>query len=87
MCFRKSVTGKIKAIPSSIHSDVRDVKTQAMQIKDEKTGRTMSAAYEHPYVVRLCHWANTVSLFVLIGSGLQISGRSPVSAAKCRKKT
>jgi Ni/Fe-hydrogenase b-type cytochrome subunit len=29
-------------------------------------------AYEHPLVVRLCHWLNTVSLFVMAGSGLQI---------------
>src|SRR4029077_13611175 len=29
-------------------------------------------AYEHPWVVRLCHWLNTVSLFVMAGSGLQI---------------
>jgi Ni/Fe-hydrogenase b-type cytochrome subunit len=29
-------------------------------------------AYEHPWVVRFCHWLNTVSLFVMAGSGLQI---------------
>jgi Ni/Fe-hydrogenase b-type cytochrome subunit len=31
-----------------------------------------SAAYEHPLVVRYCHWLNTLSLFILAGSGLQI---------------
>ena len=30
------------------------------------------AAYEHPLPVRLCHWANAISLFVMVGSGLQI---------------
>jgi len=30
------------------------------------------AAYEHPWVVRATHWLTAVSLFVLIGSGLQI---------------
>jgi Ni/Fe-hydrogenase b-type cytochrome subunit len=30
------------------------------------------AAYEHPYLVRLTHWVTAISLFVLIGSGLQI---------------
>jgi len=30
------------------------------------------AAREHPWVVRICHWFNAVSLFVLIGSGLRI---------------
>ena len=29
-------------------------------------------AYEHPWVVRFCHWLNTLSLFVMAGSGLQI---------------
>lgn len=33
---------------------------------------SQSAAYEHPLVVRYCHWINTVALFVLIGSGLRI---------------
>jgi thiosulfate reductase cytochrome b subunit len=39
-------------------------------------GQSLSMAvpvvYEHPLVVRLCHWANSVSLFVLAGSGLLI---------------
>ena len=30
------------------------------------------AAYEHPLVVRLCHWVNSVALVVMAGSGLQI---------------
>lgn len=30
------------------------------------------AAYEHPWPVRICHWVNTVALFVMAGSGLQI---------------
>ena len=31
-----------------------------------------NAVYEHPLVVRLCHWLNAISLFVMVGSGLQI---------------
>lgn len=30
------------------------------------------AAREHPFVVRLCHWLNAVSVFVLATSGLRI---------------
>src|SRR5256885_9997707 len=30
------------------------------------------AAYEHPWVVRMTHWLTAISLFVLVGSGLQI---------------
>lgn len=29
-------------------------------------------AYEHPLPVRMCHWLNTISLFVMVGSGLRI---------------
>ena len=30
------------------------------------------AAYEHPWIIRATHWVTAVSLFVLVGSGLQI---------------
>jgi Ni,Fe-hydrogenase I cytochrome b subunit len=30
------------------------------------------ARYEHPYVVRLCHWLSAISLTVMIGSGIEI---------------
>jgi len=35
-------------------------------------GEIVPVAYEHPWVVRICHWLNAISLFVLIGSGLRI---------------
>jgi hypothetical protein len=41
-------------------------------VEDVKTGKVTEAVYEHPFVVRLCHWLNTVSLFVMTASGLQI---------------
>jgi Ni/Fe-hydrogenase b-type cytochrome subunit len=34
--------------------------------------RPGAVAYEHPWIVRMAHWLNAVSLFVLIGSGLRI---------------
>src|SRR5216684_1334420 len=40
------------------------------------------AVYEHPLVVRLCHWINTVALFVMVGSGLQIFRAFPSFGAK-----
>jgi thiosulfate reductase cytochrome b subunit len=48
------------------------LKTKTVQFEDAKTGERTTAVYQHPYLVRLCHWANTISLFVLIFSGLQI---------------
>ena len=40
------------------------------------------AAYEHPFIVRLCHWVNAVALFVMVGSGLQIFRAFPSFGAK-----
>jgi len=57
------------------------LKTKTIRIEDEKSGTT-TAVYEHPYIVRLCHWANTISLFVLIGSGLQIFRAFPSFGSK-----
>ena len=44
------------------------------------------AVYEHPLPVRLCHWLNTVSLFILIGSGLQIFRAFPSFGPKIPQK-
>ena len=40
--------------------------------RQDKTGRSRAAAYEHPLAVRYCHWLNTISLVILAASGLQI---------------
>jgi Ni/Fe-hydrogenase b-type cytochrome subunit len=44
------------------------------------------AACEHPFIVRLCHWVNTVALFVMVGSGLQIFRAFPSFGAKIPEK-
>lgn len=38
----------------------------------EKKPDLVRAAYEHPYVIRITHWVNAASLFVMIASGLRI---------------
>ncbi len=43
--------------------------TRAMEIEDVKTGEVTEAVYEHPFLVRLCHWVNAVSLFVMVAEG------------------
>ena len=63
------------------------MKTHTIQFEDAKNGKTTTAAYEHPYLVRLCHWANTVSLFVLIASGLQIFRAFPSFGGKVPQET
>jgi Ni/Fe-hydrogenase b-type cytochrome subunit len=44
------------------------------------------AVYEHPLIVRLCHWINAVALFVMVGSGLQIFRAFPSFGAKIPQK-
>ncbi len=60
--------------------------TQAIAIENAKTGEVSEAVYEHPFVVRLCHWVNAVALFVMIGSGLQIFRAFPSFGAKIPQK-
>src|SRR5271157_5179412 len=36
--------------------------SRAIEIEDVKTGEVTEAVYEHPFVVRLCHWVNAVSV-------------------------
>ena len=38
----------------------------------DATTPAVRAAYEHPWLVRVTHWLTAISLFVLVGSGLQI---------------
>jgi thiosulfate reductase cytochrome b subunit len=61
------------------------MKARAISIED-KTGEVAQAVYEHPLIVRLCHWMNTISLFVLIGSGFQIFRAFPSFGAKIPQK-
>src|SRR6266498_1300320 len=56
--------------------------TRAIEIEHSKTGEVVEAVYEHPFIVRFCHWMNAISLFVLVGSGLQIFRAFPSFGAK-----
>ena len=88
MCSGKSATGKIKGTPNSMVCSPEELKmaTRAIAIEDAKTGEITEAVYEHPFVVRLCHWVNAISLFVMVGSGFQIFRAFPSSEQRSRKK-
>jgi Ni/Fe-hydrogenase b-type cytochrome subunit len=60
--------------------------TTAVEIEDSKTGQVTEAVYEHPLIVRLCHWINAIALFVMVGSGLQIFRAFPSFGAKIPQK-
>jgi Ni/Fe-hydrogenase b-type cytochrome subunit len=55
-------------------------------IRAEVKGQARTVAYEHPYIVRLSHWLNAISLFVLIGSGLRIYLAFPAFSQKIPQK-
>jgi thiosulfate reductase cytochrome b subunit len=42
------------------------------ETRSPKSGATVPAAYEHPWIVRAAHWINAICLFVLVASGLRI---------------
>ncbi len=48
---------------------------------------SVRVAYQHPWPVRICHWVNTVSLFVMTGSGLQIFRAFPSFGPKIPQHT
>ena len=52
----------------------------------EETETVGRAVYEHPLAVRICHWVNAISLFVMVGSGLQIFRAFPSFGAKIPQK-
>jgi thiosulfate reductase cytochrome b subunit len=56
--------------------------TRVIEIEDVKTDQITEAVYEHPFVVRPCHWLNAISLFVMVGSGFQIFRAFPSFGAK-----
>ena len=41
-------------------------------IESPRTGAQITVAYEHPWAVRFCHWLNSVSLLIMMASGLRI---------------
>jgi Ni/Fe-hydrogenase b-type cytochrome subunit len=59
---------------------------EIVRTKGEQTESAGRAAYEHPLVVRWCHWVNAISLFVLVGSGLQIFRAFPSFGDKIPQK-
>src|SRR6266568_7544730 len=86
MCCNRSATGKIKDTQSSTACKRASMATRAITVEDVKTGETTEAVYEHPFIVRFCHWVNAIALFVMVGSGLQIFRAFPSFGAKIPQK-
>jgi Ni/Fe-hydrogenase b-type cytochrome subunit len=59
---------------------------EIIEFESTKSGEIVQAAYEHPWPVRFSHWVNTIALFVMTGSGLQIFRAFPSFGAKIPEK-
>ena len=59
---------------------------EVVEFESAKGGEVVQAVYEHPWPVRFSHWVNTVALFVMTGSGLQIFRAFPSFGAKIPEK-
>jgi len=59
---------------------------EVVEFESARRGGTVQAVYEHPWPVRFSHWLNTVALFVMTGSGLQIFRAFPSFGAKIPEK-
>ena len=62
------------------------MQTEVIEFESAKTGESVQAVYEHPWTVRFSHWVNSVALFVLVGSGLQIFRAFPSFGDKIPQK-
>jgi Ni/Fe-hydrogenase b-type cytochrome subunit len=62
------------------------MQTEVIEFDSAKTGESVQVVYEHPWPVRFSHWVNSVALFVLVGSGLQIFRAFPSFGDKIPQK-
>jgi Ni/Fe-hydrogenase b-type cytochrome subunit len=54
----------------------------APPVTERKVPALVRAAYEHPLPIRITHWVNAISLFVMVTSGLRIFRAFPSFGAK-----
>jgi hypothetical protein len=54
----------------------------AQPVTEEEEPALVRAAYEHPLPIRITHWVNAISLFVMVTSGLRIFRAFPSFGAK-----
>ncbi len=74
----------------SIEATVEKIEMVADEATPEETTAEepegIRAAYEHPLAIRITHWVNAISLFVMITSGLRIFRAFPSFGPKIPEK-
>jgi thiosulfate reductase cytochrome b subunit len=62
------------------------MQSEVIEFESAKRGESVLAVCEHPWAVRFSHWLNSISLFVMVGSGMQIFRAFPSFGAKIPEK-
>jgi len=75
-------------IDESCAIEITEVRTEtaAEPAQAQPEPELVRAAYEHPLPIRLTHWVNAISLFVMITSGLRIFRAFPSFGPKIPEK-
>lgn len=58
--------------PAAVEKVEEEVSAPGEMGEEADGPELVRAAYEHPFPIRLTHWVNAISLFVMIASGLRI---------------
>ncbi len=72
------------SVPAA-HVPVEDAVAQNSRTEEEGP-ELVRAAYEHPLPIRITHWVNAISLFVMVTSGLRIFRAFPSFGPKIPQK-
>jgi Ni/Fe-hydrogenase b-type cytochrome subunit len=74
----EATIAKIEMVAAQAESDEAPAETDEPEF--------VRAAYEHPLAIRITHWVNAVSLFVMVTSGLRIFRAFPSFGPKIPEK-
>ncbi len=95
-CVIEATVGKVETVDAeSLPGDATTALAEPLMMAERAEGSEASndeepgvvrAAYEHPTAIRITHWVNAISLFVMVTSGLRIFRAFPSFGPKIPEK-
>jgi Ni/Fe-hydrogenase b-type cytochrome subunit len=83
----EAVVAKLEMVADeSAPNEPASVEVRAETTAEAREPELVRAAYEHPLAIRITHWVNAISLFVMITSGLRIFRAFPSFGPKIPEK-
>jgi Ni/Fe-hydrogenase b-type cytochrome subunit len=83
----EAVVAKLEMVADeSVPNEPVSVEVRAETTAEAREPELVRAAYEHPLAIRITHWVNAISLFVMITSGLRIFRAFPSFGPKIPEK-